>query len=162
MNSYFKIKDIETRELYIVQSDEVIENAVLVTEENNCFIKPVANDVENFTTVVEGISQSELIKNKIADIKAKYENHKINGWNAYQDFRAMIVLDIYDGKITEQMAFIIEKDLKLAYDRISQNGDWKTAYYELSNAPVTASFVTPYKTLALNYIANYIQTNYDN
>ena len=91
----------------------------MVTEENNCFIKPVANDVENFTTVVEGISQSELIKNKIADIKAKYENHKINGWNAYQDFRAMIVLDIYDGKITEQMAFIIEKDLK-PYDRISQ------------------------------------------
>jgi hypothetical protein len=109
----------------------------------------------------EPLTPEQLKANAIAEIKAKYEFHKANGWNAYQDFRAMIVLDIADGKITEIQAFLIEKDLKLGYDRIAQNGDWKTAYYELSQTTVSYPFIQPYMDVALNYIAIYIQNNYD-
>ena len=103
----------------------------------------------------------ELKEIAIAEIKAKYEFHRANGWNAYQEFRAMIVIDIEAGDITEQQAFLIEKDLKIGYDRIAQNGDWKTAYYELSQVTVSYPFIQAYRDIALNYIANYIQNNYD-
>lgn len=103
----------------------------------------------------------ELKDIAIAEIKSKYEFHRANGWSAYQDFRAMIVLGIASGDITEQQAFLIEKDLKLGYDRIAQNGDWKTAYYELSQVTVSYPFIQEYLDIALNFIANYIQNNYD-
>ena len=103
----------------------------------------------------------ELKDIAIAEIKAKYEFHRANGWSAYQDFRAMIVLDIANEAITETQAFLIEKDLKIGYDRIAQNGDWKTAYYELSQVQVSYPFIQPYMDIALSFIANYIQNNYD-
>jgi hypothetical protein len=104
---------------------------------------------------------SEIRKEQMEGIKAKYQQHRLNGWNAYQDFRAMIVVDIYSGKITETQAFLIENDLKVAYDRIAQNGDWKTAYFELSQKTVSYPFIQAYMDIALNFILNYIQTNYD-
>ena len=102
----------------------------------------------------------ELKDIAIAEIKAKYEFHRANGWSAYQDFRAMIVLDIAAGKITKEQAFLIEKELKLGYDRISQNGDWMTAHYELSQVEVSYPFIQEYMDIALNFIATYIQNNY--
>ena len=117
----------------------------------------------SYETIIEDntLTESQLKEIAIAEIKAKYEFHRANGWSAYQDFRAMIVLDIASGDITEQQAFLIEKDLKLGYDRISQNGDWKTAYYELSQVEVSYPFIQNYMNIALNFIANYIQNNYD-
>jgi len=109
----------------------------------------------------EPLTPDQLKAQTVAEIKAKYEYHKANGWNAYQDFRAMIVLDIASGVITREQAFLIEKDLKLGYDRIAQNGDWMTAHYELSQVIVSYPFVQPYLDIALNFIANYIATNYD-
>ena len=109
----------------------------------------------------EPLTPEQLKANAMAEIKAKYEFHRANGWNAYQDFRSMIVLDIDSGEITEQQAFLIEKDLKLGYDRIAQNGDWKTAYYELSQTTVSYPFIQAYMDIALGFIANYIATNYD-
>jgi hypothetical protein len=93
--------------------------------------------------------------------KAKYEIHRKNGWNAYQDFRARIVQDIKEGLLTELQAFVIEDDLKIAYDRIAQNGDWKTALYGLSQVTPSAPFVEPYLTLAIEYITDYINKNYE-
>lgn len=104
---------------------------------------------------------SEIRKEQMEGIKAKYEQHRANGWNAYQDFRAMIVVDIYSGKITETQAFLIENDLKVAYDRIAQNGDWKTAYFELNQKTVTYAFVQEYMDIALAFILDYITNNYD-
>ena len=117
----------------------------------------------SYETIIEDntLTESQLKEIAIAEIKAKYEFHRLNGWNAYQDFRAMIVLDIANEAITETQAFLIEKDLKIGYDRIAQNGDWKTAYYELSQIQVSYSFIQEYLDIALNYIANYIQNNYD-
>lgn len=117
----------------------------------------------NYETIIEDntLTESQLKEIAIAEIKAKYEFHRANGWNAYQEFRAMIVLDIANGKITETQAFLIEKDLKLGYDRISQNGDWKTAYYELSQVTVSYPFIQEYLDIALSFIATYIQNNYD-
>lgn len=105
---------------------------------------------------------SEIRKKQMEGIKAKYEQHRANGWNAYQDFRAMIVVDIYLRKITETQAFLIENDLKVAYDRIAQNGDWKTAYYELSQKTVSYPFVQAYMDIALAFILDYITNNYEN
>lgn len=129
-------------------------------------------EVKRIEQVPQGLSYEIIIDDNtptpqelkdiaIAEIKAKYEFHRVNGWSAYQDFRAMIVLDIANGLITETQAFLIEKDLKLGYDRISQNGDWKTAYYELSQVEVSYPFIQNYMDIALNFIANYIQNNYD-
>lgn len=114
----------------------------------------------------EALSEEQKIlqsrKNQALIIKEKYEQHRANGWNAYQDFRAMIVLDIYSGKITEIQAFLIENDLKVAYDRIAQNGDWKTAYFELSQKMVSYPFVQEYMDIALAFILDYITKNYEN
>ena len=129
-------------------------------------------EVKTIEEVPQGLSYEVIIEDNapteeqlkeisIAEIKAKYEFHRANGWNAYQDFRAMIVLDIASGEITEQQAFLIEKDLKLGYDRIAQNGDWKTAYYELSQVTVSYPFIQQYMDITLSFIANYIQNNYD-
>lgn len=105
---------------------------------------------------------TEIRKEQMEGIKAKYDQHRANGWNAYQDFRAMIVVDIYSGKITETQAFLIENDLKVAYDRIAQNGDWKTAYFELSQKMVSYPFVQEYMDIALAFILDYITNNYEN
>ena len=129
-------------------------------------------EVKTIEEVPQGLSYETIIEDNtptaqelkdiaIAEIKAKYEFHRANGWNAYQEFRAMIVIDIEAGDITEQQAFLIEKDLKLGYDRIAQNGDWKTAYYELSQVTVSYPFIQAYRDIALNFIANYILNNYD-
>ena len=129
-------------------------------------------EVSTIEEVPQGVSYEVIIEDNaptpqelkdiaIAEIKSKYEFHRANGWNAYQDFRAMIVLDIASGEITEQQAFLIEKDLKLGYDRIAQNGDWKTAYYELSQVTVSYPFIQQYMDITLSFIANYIQNNYD-
>ena len=116
-----------------------------------------------YETIIEDntLTESQLKEIAIAEIKAKYEFHRLNGWNAYQDFRAMIVLDIANEAITETQAFLIEKDLKIGYDRIAQNGDWKTAYYELSQVTVSYPFIQEYLDIALSFIATYIQNNYD-
>ena len=103
----------------------------------------------------------ELKDIAIAEIKAKYEFHRANGWSAYQDFRAMIVLDIAAGKITKEQAFFFFFYLKIGYDRIIQNGDWMTAHYELSQVEVSYPFIQEYMDIALNFIATYIQNNYD-
>ena len=117
----------------------------------------------SYETIIEDntLTESQLKEIAIAEIKAKYEFHRLNGWNAYQDFRAMIVLDIANEAITETQAFLIEKDLKIGYDRIAQNGDWKTAYYELSQVTVSYPFIQEYLDIALSFIATYIQNNYD-
>ena len=123
----------------------------------------IPNDGEILVDFIpdEPLTPEQIKSNAVAEIKAKYEFHRTNGWNAYQDFRAMIVLDIAAGTITKEQAFLIEKDLKLGYDRISQNGDWMTAHYELSQVQVSFPFIQPYMDIALSFIENYIATNYD-
>ena len=109
----------------------------------------------------EPLTEEEIKVITVNEIKEKYEFHRANGWDAYQEFRAMIVIDIANSVITENQAFLIEKDLKAGYDRIAQNGDWKTAYYELSQVTVSYPFIQPYMDIALEYIQNYITNNYD-
>ena len=138
-----------------------LQGNILYNVADDDFIVPEGQFLVDFIPDAPPTPQ-ELKEIAIAEIKAKYEFHRLNGWNAYQDFRAMIVIDIEAGDITEQQAFLIEKDLKIGYDRIAQNGDWKTAYYELSQIQVSYSFIQEYLDIALNYIANYIQNNYDN
>ena len=123
----------------------------------------IPNDGEILVDFIpdEPLTPEQIKSNAVAEIKAKYEFHRTNGWNAYQDFRAMIVLDIAAGTIKKEQAFLIEKDLKLGYDRISQNGDWMTAHYELSQVQVSFPFIQPYMDIALDFIENYIATNYD-
>lgn len=125
------------------------------------FIKPIWNGQSYEESATAEEIQSIDRQRQIKEIKAKYEFHRDNGWNAYQEFRAIIVSDIYAGKITELQAFSIEQFLKVAYDRISQNGDWKTARHELSQVTGYPEFVAEYYDLAMNYIDDYILNNYD-
>lgn len=94
-------------------------------------------------------------------IKSKYELHRNNGWNAYQEFRANIVTEINQNVLTEEQAFEIEHYLKVAYDRIAQNGDWKTARFELLKVTGYPNYVKKYYDLALGVINNYIEANYE-
>lgn|SRR5574343_136581 len=146
-------------------TDENLKAAYL---ENGCFEVPACE--ENFISKkydfvlqkwFESVSEQEIKSNRNEQIKSKYEFHKVNGWNAYQEFRAKIVSDIYDGKVTEEQAFVIEANLKVAYDRIAQNGDWKTARFELQQVVPFPDFVQFYYDLAINYIDQYILENYE-
>lgn len=94
-------------------------------------------------------------------IISKYENHKRNGWIYYQDFRADIVLSIEKNEITEIDAFSIEDFLKSAFDKISNTGDWKTAYFVLNSKETEDTLLLDYKVKALTIIGNYINENYD-
>jgi len=162
--------------VYIFNSEKVYENICATLDANieeqykNQFTSIAPNPIFlinkwNDTEWIEGATQEEIQaeknKNAFDYIKSKYETHKKNGWDAYQNFRAKIIIDISEGLITEQQAFLIEKDLKIAYDRIAQNGDWKTAYFELSQVTASQPFVQPYLTMALGFIGQYIQKNYD-
>ncbi|NHN26745.1 hypothetical protein FIA58_013755 [Flavobacterium jejuense] len=155
---YWKIGDVIPQSGFFNENDKP-NLSQLITEPY--LHKPiVVNDV-----VIEGITEEELVINSkkeiINGIKLKYEFHRENGWKAYQEFRAKVVSDIYDGLITELEAFLIEANLKVAYDRISQNGDWKTARYELLQVSPYPPFVEPYYNLAMDYINNYITNNYE-
>lgn len=118
----------------------------------------------NQTTRVfyEGATQEETdsLRNEI--IKSAYEQRKSDGWDAYQDFRADLVKEIYDGVITKQQAFIIEDYLGKGYDKIAQQGDWETAYYKLSTTVIAQAdaFVQPYLDKAKLIMLTYIQNNY--
>jgi len=71
---WYKIKDNETLELFIVSSDEQPINSVLVTDENSQFVKPIANNID-FTEVVEGATKEEI---------AEINNKKIEELNKMQ------------------------------------------------------------------------------
>ena len=114
----------------------------------------------------EGATPTEVenINNRlnIEDIKQKYEFHRANGWEYYQEFRAKVVTDIEEGVITELEAFYIEENLNIAFDQISSTGDWKTARYKLTQVTPYPEFVQPYYDYALNLINQYINNNYEN
>jgi hypothetical protein len=130
-------------------------------ELNRFFVNPSYQSglIVEMATQQEIEDQVEL--NILIDIKKKYEFHKQNGWNAYQDFRAKVVNDIYKGLITETEAFLIEDNLSVAYDQISTTGDWKTARYKLMQVSPYPPFVQPYYELAMSLINEYITNNYE-
>lgn len=109
----------------------------------------------------EGASQSELRLANIERTKMKYDQHKANGWNAYQDFRGNIVEEIAEGVLTQTEGILIELDLSVGYDKIQQTGDWMTARYLLQNLTVSQPFIEPYRLSAIEIITNYINYNYD-
>lgn len=146
------------RESQPTAEENIIYTSVVYTDN---FIEPKFNFETELFYEGKVLTPEEIKAIAVTEIKSKYEFHRTNGWDAYQDFRAMIVLDIAGAVITETQAFLIEKDLKLGYDRIAQNGDWKTAYYELSQVTVSYPFIQPYMDIALSYILDYIANNYD-
>lgn len=111
---------------------------------------------------VEGANYDELLEFQKQEIKSQYEQRRADGWQAYQTFRAEMVLDIDKGILTEMQAFIIENYLGKGYDKIAQNGDWKTASFLLSQTslPEAHLFVQSYLNKALEIINEYITKNY--
>jgi len=103
MERYYKIKDNETLELFIVSSDEQPENSVLVTDENSNFIKPKANSIQ-FTEVVEGITPEEI---------AEYNNKKIEDLNQMQ----FEELSKTDWAYTRQQELGIEVPIEIVNER---------------------------------------------
>lgn len=115
---------------------------------------------------VEGGTSEEVAEFEDAKrselIKSAYEQRKADGWQAYQEFRAGMVKEIYDQVLTKQQAFIIEDFLGKGYDKIAQQGDWETAYYKLSTTviPEQYAFVQSYLDAAKAIMLQYIQNNY--
>ena len=129
--------------------------------------------IETFdvSTIPDGITYtaSEVVE-EIEDLKpmqlfatmARYEQHKADGWNYYQEFRANLVWEIDNGILTVQQAFLIENYLSVGYDKIAQNGDWMTASYKLKQItlPSAHEFVRPFLNEAIEIIDGYIDMNY--
>lgn len=115
---------------------------------------------------VEGAAKEEIIQfndiQRSEKIKAAYEQRKIDGWEAYQDFRADMVKEIYDGVITKDQAIVIKTYLSQGYDEISQFGDYETAMYKLMQIvlPAEHMFAHAYLLKAKGIMLNYIRNNY--
>jgi hypothetical protein len=110
---FYKIKDNETLELFIVSSDEQSINSVLVTEENSQFVKPIANSVD-FTEVVEGATKEEIdeINNqKIEELnKMQFKELSKTDWVYIRERELQIEVPI---EIIEERKSIREKYNKL-------------------------------------------------
>lgn len=141
-------------------------NVYEVQPANSTSIVPII-DVEiakwNGSEWIDGRTSAEILEQRKEQTKKKYEFHKQNGWNAYQDFRSNIVLQVEDNVLTLEQAFLIEDYLSVGYDKIAQNGDWKVGLYKLNQIilPVEHSFVQSYLDNAIGILYNYIQTNYE-
>jgi hypothetical protein len=109
MKKYFKIKDSETLELFIVSSDEQPINSVLVTEENSQFVKPIANSID-FTEVVEGANKEEIAEinnQKIEELnKMQFEELSRTDWAYIRERELQIEVPI---EIVEERKAIREK-----------------------------------------------------
>lgn len=115
----------------------------------------------NGTDFYDAATPEEIEEGNLNYIKSKYEAHRANGWQYYQDFRANIVIDIEKQTVTEEQAFVIEEYLSVAFNRVAETGDWKTAYFKLSQVSGFPTYVQPYYDKAMADILTYIQTNYD-
>ncbi len=122
----------------------------------------VTYNVIELTDEEKNALEVKKIKDQENSIINKYEFHKQKGWDFYQHFRAKIVLDIYAGEISEMQAFEIEGYLQSAFDKISNTGDWKTAYFILNKKSTEQEFILKYEEMALEAIVLYIQENYEN
>ena len=125
-------------------------------------LKAVVLSYNGTNFIDSATAEQKKDKNK-SETKARYEFHKQNGWNEYQDFRAEIVEDIANNVITEPQAFVIESYLNDKFLLLCTTGDWKSAQYKLTQTTIAAehSFVQPYYDSAVLTIANYITNNYN-
>lgn len=147
--------------LFAIANFEDTETEIAIEEIlTEFFVAPYFN--QESREFYEGATQEELDGLRTETIKSAYEQRKSDGWDAYQDFRADMVKEIYDGIITKPQAFVIEDYLGKGYDKIAQQGDWETAYYKLSQIvlPIEHSFVQTYLDKAKQIMLTYIQTNY--
>ena len=153
------------KELYGTLSEQCLPTETLVPEVRTFWC---LDPYFNFQTreYYENATQEEVDayvnEKRSIDIKSAYEQRKSDGWDAYQEFRANMVKEIYDGIITKTQAFVIEDYLGKGYDKIAQQGDWETAYYKLSTTviPDQHLFVQPYLDSAKAIMLTYIQNNY--
>ena len=118
------------------------------------------NDGEVFQTEFVTPKETESIRTE-ATI-ARYAKFKQDGAESYESFRADIVSKVFKRELEESQAFIISKYLSNSYDRIKNNGDWKTAYFELGlvTIPSQYGYVNEFKKKAIEIMQKYIATNY--
>ena len=147
--------------LFAIANFEDTETEIAIDEIlTEFFLVPYFN--QETREFYDGATQEAIQGLRTENIKLAYEQRKLDGWDAYQSFRADMVKEIYDEIITKQQAFIIEDYLGKGYDKIAQQGDWETAYYKLSTTVIAEqhSFVQSYLDSAKAIMLNYIQTNY--
>jgi len=124
------------------------------------FLAYLENDGEILNT--DFVFPEDLEREQKDATKNRYEKYKDDGWEAYQEFRAELVRKIDGLELTEPQAFVIESYLSIGYDKIAQNGDWKTAMYRLNQVTLQPQhqFVASYLSKALQIISNYVLENY--
>lgn len=148
-----------------IELEAAPENGVLITDDNRGFQKPCFSD-NQYSQVIETMTQADIDlaakETRSQLIQQEYEKRKADGWKAYQDFRADMVMEIYDNVLTKPQAFVIEDYLGGGYEKIAQQGDWETAYFKLGQIvlPAQYNFVQPYLDKAKLIIGEYVQQNY--
>lgn len=151
---------------YITERGTIIDNEnvkVVMTDGDSTFEKYkeyLQNDGEVIPT--DFVTEDEIIElQKFATIK-KYEQFRIDGISAYEDYRAIIVSKVFKKELSETQAFLISKYLSSSFDKIKNNGDWKTALFELDSIsiPDKYDYIIEYKNEALELMQNYIAENY--
>lgn len=162
---YYK-KGINSRKYAGVFSDDYLsENIGFINSNPENVISPIIDDIENPNKWISSLNENDLNEAKIKIekeyIKNKYQIHRENGWNEYQDFRASVVYDINAGLILEQQAFELENYLKTAYDKINNTGDWKTARFVLKQLTGHPEWMQTYIDQAVQRVDDYILNNYD-
>lgn len=139
-------------------------NQVIPMIEGNALYIDYVEYLKNEGTILETdfVFPEDLAREEREQTMIRYEKYKLDGWQAYQEFRAELVRKIKANILTEAQAFIIEEYLSKGYDKIAQNGDWKTARYKLSTTTIPSqySFVNEYLSSALAIITAYIEKNY--
>ena len=163
-NIFSNLKDVSNETLYNWGFRDVTQPALTANKKYKEPLLPEDFDTQTDTFIFKIIDLPTLTPEEIKQqTKQRYEHHKANGWEAYQNFRANIISDISNAIITEAQAFAIEEILGVAYNKISASGDWKTAHYKLTQVviPQGYEFVQQYFDAALQEIETYIAENYE-
>jgi len=133
----------------------------------NSYVSDIAPEIAINVVEIPDVSPEQIAKAQKeiakADVLSKYEFHTNNGIQAYNDFRADLVVDLYTGLIaTELDAILIGNHLIDVYGWI-QKGDWKSALHNFNDLTESMPIeFDAYKGKVLQIITDYVANNYEN
>jgi hypothetical protein len=89
----------------------------------------------------------------------KYNERTADGQDYYNNFRSELFLDIINGAITENDAFLLEQHIKTLADNLL-TGNWLTAQNTNANLTLSGIYTQAMKDELQTDIDNYINLNY--
>jgi hypothetical protein len=158
MENYHVIKNNTSNETAIIFSNKNIENSILATENNVNFKKSMFDKYPNPTTVIEGISEIELIEQSLHNETQKYIQRTTDGVNAYAKISAEFRLAKLSGTIDDATHTYLENLLIPVRNEVLA-GQWISAKQKLINIGVAQVGEVLYNRL-FEQLTEYIEINY--